>query len=474
VGDNGERQDDEADAREPRDGSAAEDAPDDTGTHETLGPESEAMPPPPARVEPVVVPRWIQLVALPLAVLALYSLARAAHTVLLIFIIAAVIALILNPLVKFVARPLGTRALKLPRGLAVFAVYSGFFLAVAGGAALLTNPVVDQVQALQRDIPSLVESANGTLADVQEWLDDRGIGIEIKRQGETALETLQDKVVSGSGSFVSFGQDLLQRLVEVGFAAILVLVISIYMLLYAPRIGLLVRSALPPGDGSDEDDYSLRVQRAVSGYVRGQLLFSLIMGVSAGVALYLFGLIGIFPDGRRYALFFGLFFGVMELVPYIGPVLGAVPPVLVALFDDPLTAVWVALLFLALQQLEGHVVAPQVFGHSLRINPLLVIFALLVGGELYGILGAFVALPLAAVARETAVYLRRHLVLEPWSVARPAALAGAGASPGSGLGGPAGSPASPPCPECGTEPASGDAFCRSCGASLEPRVSAPG
>ena len=98
-----------------------------------------------------------------------------------------------------------------------------------------------------------------------------------------------------------------------------------------------------------------------------------------------------------------------------------------------------ALLFLALQQLEGHVVAPQVFGHALRINPLLVIFALLVGGELYGILGAFMALPIAAVARETAVYLRRHSCSSPGGRSRPTALAG----------GPPRRIPSPVCAECG-------------------------
>ena len=220
---------------------------------------------------------------------------------------------------------------------------------------------------------------------------------------------------------------------------------------------------MPPGDGTPEDDFPLRIQKAVYSYVRGQLLFSLIMGASAGLAMWLLGVVGIFPDGQRYALFFGIFFGVMELVPYIGPVLGAIPPVLVALFDDPLTAIWVALTFLALQQLEGHVVAPQVFGHSLRINPLFVIFALLIGGELYGILGAFIALPLAAVARETAIYLRRHLVLEPWGTAPPTALA-AGPPPGI---------PPPVCAECGATAGPDDAFCRSCGAALGPHVTAP-
>jgi predicted PurR-regulated permease PerM len=82
-------------------------------------------------------------------------------------------------------------------------------------------------------------------------------------------------------------------------------------------------------------------------------------------------------------------------------------------------ALWVALLFVALQQLEGHVVAPNVFGRALRLNPLLVIFALLFGGQIYGLVGALVALPIAAVLRETVVYLRRHLVFEPWASAAP-------------------------------------------------------
>lgn len=388
----------------------------------------------------MVVPRWIQLVVLPLGLLALFALARAADTVVLVFLVASVIALILNPVVKRLERPLGSRGIRLPRGLAVAAVYVGFVVLLAAAGALLANPVVDQVQALQRDVPGLIDSANASLADVQEWLDDQGIDVELKAQGETALETLQRNVLNQSGDLVNFGQDLLTRIVETGFGLILVVVVSIYMLLYADRIGSLVRSVMPRGDGTPEDDFALRAQKAVFSYVRGQALFSLIMGASAGAAVWVLGVTGIFPDGDDYALFFGIFFGIMELVPYIGPVLGALPPVLVALFDDPLTAVWVTLTFIALQQLEGHVVAPQVFGLSLRINPLLVIFALLVGGELYGILGALVALPLAAVGRETVVYLRRHLVLEPWGTTDPAQLvAGGGARPPTGAAEPPGS-----------------------------------
>ena len=188
---------------------------------------------------------------------------------------------------------------------------------------------------------------------------------------------------------------------------------------------------MPPGDGSAEDDFPTRMQGAVFGYVRGQLLFSLIMGTSAGALLWVLGSLGIFPQGKTYAFAFGAFFGFAELIPYIGPAVGAFPPVMIALFSaEPLDALWLVIAFTALQQIEGHIVAPNVFGHALRINPLLVIFALLLGGQIYGFIGAFISLPIAAVLRETVVYLRRHLVLEPWPRAPAMALAGVGTEGG--------------------------------------------
>ena len=202
------------------------------------------------------------------------------------------------------------------------------------------------------------------------------------------------------------------------------------------------------------------VQQAVSGYVRGQLLFSVVMGTSAGLALAIFGMLGIFPDGERYAVFFGAFYALMELIPYVGPIVGAVPAVALALFTNPISALWVVLLFVGLQQFEGHFVAPQVFRISLRINPIVIILALLVGYQLYGVAGALVSLPVIAVIRQTIIYLRRHLVFEPWG---PRGV-------GLGLLG----PEPDRCPECGARAGAGDSYCAACGASLEPRVRSSG
>jgi predicted PurR-regulated permease PerM len=411
-------------------------------------PLSSPVPEPPANVPPVVVPRWIQLVVLPLALLGLWAIARAAGPVLLLFIVAGLIALLLNPFVTLLRRA------RFPRGAAVATVYLVLLLAVAGIGVLLANPVANQVSAFRDEVPSIVDSANESLANLQTWLDDNGIDLQVSKPGQTAVDSVGDRIAEGSGELVAFTRDALLRLAETSIALILIVVLSVYMLIYGERIGAGVRAVVPPGDGSPEDDFPTRIQGAVFGYVRGQLLFSVIMGTSAGVCLYVLGSLGIFPDGKTYAFAFGAFYGFAELIPYVGPAVGAFPPVMIALFSsEPLDALWLSIMFTALQQIEGHIVAPNVFGHALRINPLLVIFALLLGGQIYGFIGAFIALPLAAIVRETVVYLRRHLTLEPWPRAPAVALAGVGTEVAA-------------CPECGVGVAPGVARCPACGTEL--------
>jgi predicted PurR-regulated permease PerM len=372
------------------------DPPPDALTHERVTPPS------------VVVPRWVQAIVLPLALLALWELAKAAGTVLVILLFASVVALILNPIAKFFER-------FVPRGLSILAVYVAVFAILTGIGILIANPIGSQVNRFADNVPHLVTQANRELDSVQKFLNRNGIPVKIEQQGQTALQTLEKDVKKSSGSIISFSKDVLGQVVSLGVDVVLTLVLSVYLLVYARQIGDLVRRLMPPGDGTHEDDYPLLVQRAVFEYVRGQLTFSTIMGLSAGVGLALFGLVGLFPDGSRYAVFFGAFYAIAEFVPYIGPIVGPVPAVLVALWTNPISAVWVLALFVALQQLEGHVVAPQVFRISLRINPILVILSLLIGYQIWGVAGALIALPIATVTRQTVVYLRGHLVLEPWA-----------------------------------------------------------
>src|SRR3954454_20422773 len=403
---------------------------------------------PPARVEPVVVPRWVQMVLLPLGIVGAYLLLKAAGSVLLLFIIAGLIALVLNPLVALLVRS------HIPRGAAVAIVMIALVASLVGIGFIVAAPISDQASSFQSDVPGYVDDANDSLADLQNWLDRRGWDIEVKREGETALQTIGERITGGAGEVVGFTRDAVQRLVEASIALILIIVLSIYMLIYGDRIGAVVRAVVPPGDGTPDDDFPTRVQASLFGYVRGQFLFSLIMGASAGLMLFTLGSLGIFPEGKTYAIAFGAWYGFAELIPYVGPAVGGFPPVLIAaLSDNPIDAVWLIIAFTFLQQLEGHVVAPNVFGQTLRINPLLVIFALLMGGQLAGLLGAFIALPIASIVRETVVYLYSHLRFQRWDL-------------------PAEAPQPPPqerCPECGALIARGAAVCPACGTELDDR-----
>src|SRR5438876_10591528 len=157
-----------------------------------------------------------------------------------------------------------------------------------------------------------------------------------------------------------------------------------------------------------------RLEHALVAYVKGQLLLSAIIGTSAGIGLWLLGVTGLLPRGDKYAVLFGLFVATTELIPYLGPRLGSLPPFFYARAVDPVSAIWVTLLFLFIHQVEGHVVVPYVMGSALRLHPLLVIFGLIAGGEIYGLPGIFVALPLLAVARAVWEFFSERIELESW------------------------------------------------------------
>jgi predicted PurR-regulated permease PerM len=201
------------------------------------------------------------------------------------------------------------------------------------------------------------------------------------------------------------------------FSFVLLMVVSIYMLLDMQRLGRLVDRRFPPRPG--ERPLLRSIEHALASYVRGQVALSLIIGTSAGVGLWALAALGLLPHGQQYALLFGAWVAVTEVIPYLGPWLGAIPAAIYALVVHPLSAVWVLLLFLAIHQVEGHIVVPNVMGNALRLHPLLVIFGLATGAEVYGLPGALLSLPLLAVGRAIWEFFSDRVRLEPWSGAEP-------------------------------------------------------
>ncbi len=369
----------------------------------------------------IQIPRWIQLVILPVVLVLAFLLARTLGHVLFLFLTASVIAFTLNPLVRDVTR------LKVPRVLSVFMVYA-LFVAVACAILVAIGFVAyDQARNAADRVDSYVteETLSGQTAaeldidELQAWLDDHGLEqLQIREQVNEWIGSLSAGEISG---YVQDGLSLARgaafSVFVLFFSAILVVVISIYMLLDMARLERSIDSRFPPHGGPP---LTQQIEGALWGYLKGQAILSTVIGTSAGVGMYVLGVTGLVKGAEEYALLFGLWTAFIEVIPYIGPWLSAVPPAIYALVvDPPWGLVWVGLLFLFIYQVEGHVVVPNVMANALRLHPLLVIFGLLAGGELYGIAGVLVALPTMAGMRAIWEFFRTRVRLEPWDEGSP-------------------------------------------------------
>jgi predicted PurR-regulated permease PerM len=362
------------------------------------------------------IPRWIQLVGLPVLILLAFLLARPLGHVLFLFLTAAVIAFTLNPLVRDLTR------LRLPRGLAVAlvsVVFAAAFIAVL--VALGTVVVSESRSAADRIDEYFTEESpvrGQTEAEVdvdrlQGWLNEHGLeGIQLEEQFNDLTDSISAGDISGyAQDAISFAQDAALSVILLIFSVVLVVVISIYMLLDLPRLEASIDRRFPPHGGPP---LTQRIERALWGYVKGQAILSLVIGTSAGIGMWILGKTGLVEGAEKYALLFGIWTAFIEVIPYIGPWLSAVPPAIYALVVDPVGVLWVAALFVFIYQVEGHVVVPNVMANALRLHPLLVIFGLLAGGALYGIPGVLVALPTMAAGRAIWEFFGERIDLESW------------------------------------------------------------
>jgi predicted PurR-regulated permease PerM len=355
-------------------------------------------------------------VGLPVLLLFAFMLARTLGHVVFLFLTAAVIAFTLNPLVRDLTR------LRLPRAVSVAVVSIVFATAIVGLLVALGTVVVAETRtAAERIDTYLTEESpetgqTGVEVDIdrlQAWLDDHGLeGVRIEKQLDDLTQSIGAGEISGyAQDAISFAQGAALSVILLIFSLVLIVVISIYMLLDMPRLEASIDRRFPPHGGLP---LTQRIERALWGYVRGQAILSLVIGTSAGIGMWILGKTGLVDGADRYALLFGVWTAFIEVIPYIGPWLSAVPPAIYALIVDPIGVLWVAALFVFIYQIEGHVVVPNVMASALRLHPLLVIFGLLAGGELYGIPGVLVALPTMAAGRAIWEFFHERIDLEPW------------------------------------------------------------
>ena len=375
----------------------------------------------------IQIPRWIQLVGLPLLLLLAWVVAGRVFHVVFLFLVASLIALLFDPLVKTISSVQLGR-FRIRRGISVAFVYLAFAAALIAIIWGLATVVVDQTKTAANRFDTYFTVVHGqpptTDADrdvdrLQHWLDTHGLSaIKVQDRGHRWVKQIRDKdVTKYTGKVVNFVEGAAISIGKFLFAAVVVLVVSIYMLLDFSRLATAIDRRFPPHPGSEP--LLVRMEHAVAGYVKGQFLISLIIGASAGIGMWILGALGLVPGADKYALLFGGWVALMELIPYLGPWLGAIPAAIYAVVVHPVSVVWVAILFLVIHQIEGHIVVPNIMGSALRLHPLLVIFGLLAGGEIYGLAGILVALPLLAAARAAYEFFSERVQLEPWAGAGP-------------------------------------------------------
>jgi predicted PurR-regulated permease PerM len=321
-----------------------------------------------------------------LAVVILWA-AWVARKALLLIYISTLLAIGFSSVVAFIERMrLRRSGPRLPHWAAILVLYVLIFGAIAFIGMLIVPPLVAQAQGLWREAPVLFER-------VQQFLIEHGVLHEhltiveaVKRAPGSSGDTVGTVLTAIGGIFGGL------------FGIVTILILTLYMLIESRSLGALVLRAFPVERRDQAAAAIGEVTLKVSAWLNGQLLLGTIIGTTAGVGLWLLGV--------PYFYVLALTCGVGELIPVVGPVLSAVPAIAVALSVSPQKALVVALFLIAQQQFENHVLVPKIMSSQVGVSAVTVLVALLIGGELLGILGALLAVPTAAILQVIVQELR--------------------------------------------------------------------
>ncbi len=325
------------------------------------------------------------LVVLAAGVVYLAYLVRA---VLAPFLGAVVVAFVLEPPVRFLEER------RLPRVGAILVVYLAVGVVVAAFLLWLIPVFVRQLTALADTLPTFANEIEGFLARVQVRYSQAGLPAQIRT-------VLDGAVARAEADLLIFIQSVLSGLfgaVSALFGIVLAPFLAFYFLRDRDVIRRQVMAVVPVSTRGETLRAITEVSHVVAGWIRGQLLVSAVVGIMVGVATFLVGL--------PFSAILGVIAGVTNIIPYFGPVIGAIPAVSLALLRGPLLAVETAVLLLLVQQVDSIFITPKLVGVNVGLHPLVVIFSLLAGAELFGLGGMLLAVPVVAVGR---VFLK-HLL----------------------------------------------------------------
>ncbi len=330
----------------------------------------------------------------------------AARAVLLPYIMGLVLAYILLPLVNWLDRHMPARlhTWRIARPLAIVLTYLLLFIVIAGIVAFFVPLLIDQVKVLIENWPGLVDRMQDYGARGWGWYTEN-----IPADWQLTIETNLRNLIDDALNAIQTGLVATITTVSSTMSFFLGLVVIPFWLFYIlqdeKQVKQGVLGAFPQQLRDDVRCMARLIDDVLSAYIRGQLLLVLFVGGMATIALTIIGV--------PFALVLGLVAGIFEVLPYVGPILGAIPAVVVALLADPVSALWVVGAFVVIQQVENLVLVPRISGKSVKLHPALVMVSLVIGNELAGLLGMLVAVPVTAVIRDVFKYLYLRFLDEP-------------------------------------------------------------
>jgi predicted PurR-regulated permease PerM len=347
-----------------------------------------------------VIATWMRRVGLPLAMLAWTAVALlilwlAGHVIqaLLLLTFAALLAYALAPAVKLLERVM-------PRFLAILLVYLVVLGALSALLYLIVSTAIVQVISLSDYVRFLLTPGkSGQLTPLEQTL--RSLGLS-----QSQIASARDQVIAGIEGFAGSVVPLLTGLVGAVLDVVLVAVLSIYLLASGSRVSDWLRRNMPDQQQGRMKLLLDTLQRVVGGYMRGQLLLCVLIGLLVGVGMQVIGV--------PFALLLGVLAFVLEFIPVLGTLVSGAICVLLALTKGWVIALIVLVYFVVVHVIEGDVVGPRIVGKAIGLHPVVSLAALIAGAELFGIGGALLASPVAGVLQALLV-----AIWVEWRVTHP-------------------------------------------------------
>ncbi len=307
-----------------------------------------------------------------LVVLLLYFL-YLTRDILLILFVSLILASALDPLVDRL------QARKIPRAVSVLFIYLIIFSLIAFILYTIVPPIATEVGDLGQNFPAYLEKVSGSFSALQDFSLKHGIDQNIG----SGLDFVNSNLQSAAGGVFTTVSGIFGSIVSF----FLVLVLTFYMVVEENAIKKLVWSIAP----SEHQTYVMqlinRIQKKIGLWLRGQLILSLF--------IFFLVYIGLLILKVKYALVLALIAGITEFVPYLGPIIGAIPAVFLALTQSPVLALFVAVFYYVVQWTENNILVPKVMQKTVGLNPLISITVLLIGFQVAGIAGAVLSIPVA-------------------------------------------------------------------------------